>query len=120
MICSSVNLLFLIVRLLVTGSHVNCGCLWGANHVRPHQPQDSAGSVAIGPQERTSLQSDGTPNCAPEPPLPPTCQLDKQAIADRHLLRPQCGNHVIPPPPTPTHSVIGEARICPTAHPTHV
>src|SRR3546814_13578447 len=54
MICSSVNLLFLIVRLLVTGSHVNCGSLWGANHVRPHQPQDSAGSVVLGPQERRS------------------------------------------------------------------
>ena len=32
MICSSLNLLFLIVRLLVTDSHLNCGSLWGAGH----------------------------------------------------------------------------------------
>src|SRR3546814_19670955 len=94
MICSSVNLLFLIVRLLVTGSHVNCGSLWGANHVRPHQPQDSAGSVVIGPQERKSLQSEGTLNCAPEAPLQPSCQLDKKAIADRHNHRPKCVNQI--------------------------
>ena len=34
----------------------------GEQVVRPHQPQDSAGSVVIGPQERKSLQSEGTPN----------------------------------------------------------
>ena len=32
MICSSVNLLFFIVRLLVTDSHINCGTLRGAGH----------------------------------------------------------------------------------------
>src|SRR3546814_221615 len=30
MICSSVSLLFFIVRLLVTDSHINCGSLGGA------------------------------------------------------------------------------------------
>src|SRR3546814_19717255 len=104
MICSSVNLLFLIVHLLVTGSHVNCGSLWGANHVRPHQPQDSAGSVVIGPQERKSLQSEGTLNCAPEATLQPSCQLVKTAIADRHTHRPHCGTPVHTEPPHPNQT----------------
>jgi hypothetical protein len=40
MICASLNRLFLIVRLLMTDSHINRGILRGAGHIGETPPRD--------------------------------------------------------------------------------
>src|SRR3546814_19540482 len=81
---------------------------------------DVCSSDLIGPQERKSLQSEGTLNCAPEAPLQPSCQWDKKAIADRHNHRPKCGNQVLTAAPSAKQSLGGVARIGVSASTTRV